>query len=398
MLKLKDQRVLVFLTILIAIAYQLANTASIRVNGIQLFIYVLFFGFSLLFLLLDMVHSGIKVKKRYLFFFLSSFIYIFLIPIYINSNEFYWNYFSADLISFLMVFIFAYVAVYFGNYLDVKRLKMVLLFLVLAFFSGFLICSDCVKRYEPPHFLIFSIMFSLIYFYSLKMDYIRMVFFSVVYFSLLVINFASGERTGVVLALLLVVFYIWFKNKIAFLVFLIPAFLFVFSINFDMFDLGRFTTLFSEKGDQSLLSRLNEVYDVLNHFENNASFLNYLFGFGFSATYKPLFFSGVDLNVSQSGTVHHVHIFPFLVFLRFGILGVLLYVYLWWRVLKDLLVVSIRNNIHYNEIYIFTLLSMFLFLLDSLMRSVFVDPFFYIVLSLYLYFNANRKQKINFGD
>jgi hypothetical protein len=377
----------------IAAFYQFADTVSVRVNTIQLVLYVVFFLFSSLFVFLDIADRGFKIKSRYLYFYLFLFLYIILIPIYFSSNEFYLNYFSADLISFLMILIFVYIAEPLGSYIEMRQLKILFFLLVLGFVFGVTLCIDCSSRYEPVHFLAFTILFALFYFYDGKKSFKRLFFYFVLYFVLLGLVFISGERTTVVLALLLFMFYLMLKSRVIFFVFLLLASFSILSLDIEAFDLKRFETLFSGDADQSILSRLNEVYDVVHHFSNNASLFNYLLGFGFSATYEPVSFSGVDLNVTPSGTVHHVHVFPFLIFLRFGLLGVVLYLYLWWKVLKDLIALSVKNQQRYNAIYIFSLLSAFLFLLESLMRSVFVDPFFYIVLSLYIYYSMNNQLK-----
>jgi hypothetical protein len=392
----KFNKISLYVLTIIASLYIATDTMSIRVNPIQLALFVLFFCVVFLFFFIKINSLGFAGEKKGIYLLTFLFIYILFIPIYVLVNEWYLKYFSADIISFLLLFIFIFYATSSTFFMqNIAYIKFLLVMLIIAFILGFLMCSDCQSRYEPPHFLVFSSLYALLYYNEKRSHFFSIVFYSIVYCLVMIAVYFSQERTTFILGLLIIFIYLYYKNRyIMYILFLSLIVLFI-SLDYSLFAFGRFETLFSDKGDQSILSRFNEVLDVIEYFKHYADFFHILFGFGFSATYEPINFTSDPGNLTDSGTVHHVHIFPFLLLFRFGLIGLLLYLLLWFSVISQMFNMSKKYKYQYNTIYVFSLLSMFMYLLDSLMRSVFVDPFFYIIIGFYLYFLFHKNKKFS---
>lgn len=88
--------------------------------------------------------------------------------------------------------------------------------------------------------------------------------------------------------------------------------------------------------DRSSVGRLLEVKDIFREFAFAESPLRYIFGFGHGATFS-VFHTVAEVNaVGSGGEVHHVHIGPAMMYFRYGLFGLALYLYLWVLVARCL--------------------------------------------------------------
>ena len=87
------------------------------------------------------------------------------------------------------------------------------------------------------------------------------------------------------------------------------------------FLIGRFSLLASGI-DHSLLNRAWEAYDVLEHLETGNK-IHWLIGYGHGAVFQSVWAETI-LNMNDSGKIHNIHIGPFLILFRYGIIGLLI--------------------------------------------------------------------------
>lgn len=88
---------------------------------------------------------------------------------------------------------------------------------------------------------------------------------------------------------------------------------------------GRFSTVLGNANDASLQTRFEEAGDALSTASETWLPGQAVFGGGFGATYIPQTVI-IEQNVNRYGTVHNIHIGPVLIFFRFGILGLLIFI------------------------------------------------------------------------
>jgi len=137
--------------------------------------------------------------------------------------------------------------------------------------------------------------------------------------------------------------------------------------------------------DESLLARFHEAQDALFQFGRHARPLNYVLGFGHGSTFRPVV--GPIRNMTPEAVVHNIHIGPVLVLYRYGLLGLLLYVFLLGRVIMSFL--RQRGRLRNSEPVIFPdlffTLGLGMLLIDGTMRNVIADPVFSYVLAGFLF-------------
>lgn len=121
--------------------------------------------------------------------------------------------------------------------------------------------------------------------------------------------------------------------------------------------------------DESLQGRYNEVSDMLGTVGREWGVMEYLVGAGHGATFQPVL-SFPERNVND-GRVHNIHIGPALMFYRYGIMGVV--GWLWWLMA---LLAGIGRLLSPNcrETDRTMILAAGFVFLDSLMRNPFIDP------------------------
>ena len=149
----------------------------------------------------------------------------------------------------------------------------------------------------------------------------------------------------------------------SFLIILLSFFLFFILLSIVDFSETRFRTLIDIRAinvnellannEYSSLTRYFEYESVMAEIENEGYMQN-LFGHGFGATFVAndnllalTSISGGDYQdsvVRESGVVHNIHFGPLSVFFRFGYFGLVIYIYLIFKVLIDVISFSQKND------------------------------------------------------
>lgn len=134
--------------------------------------------------------------------------------------------------------------------------------------------------------------------------------------------------------------------------------------------------------------RLQEVDDVTQTMSREATTLDYVLGFGHGATYIPFQSKGgLSLN-PETGRVHQVHAVPFMVLLRYGIVGVVAFS---WLILSTgrWAIVHFRSGRDFVTLFMF--IAALMYGMDMLLRNSFVDPGFSLVIaSVAIYGSLHR--------
>ncbi|MGI9258390.1 MAG: hypothetical protein ACR2QQ_06120 [Gammaproteobacteria bacterium] len=148
---------------------------------------------------------------------------------------------------------------------------------------------------------------------------------------------------------------------------------------------SRFSENLDGQVDDSLLSRVSEAQDAIQAMIDRGRPLNYLLGFGHGATFVPVFSS--LRNAVADGVVHNIHIGPVLIIYRYGLLGLLIYLFLLYRLAHSFFSHRRRiaeGSISTNELF-FTFATT-MYLLDGLVFNVIVDPGFSFAVAGYLHY------------
>jgi len=126
----------------------------------------------------------------------------------------------------------------------------------------------------------------------------------------------------------------------------------------------------------------------------------FLTGLGHGAVYFPYLNVGsISRNLSAEGYVHNIHVGPALLFFRYGVVGIVLYLYFWWIVLRGFRLgrrlstarvslfshgaagLSSSVRLFYTSYFLFCTLFIY-----SHFGNHFVDPFFGFSLALTIMF------------
>lgn len=205
-------------------------------------------------------------------------------------------------------------------------------------------------------------------------------------------NYASGQRTSVIIWLALAIAVICFLLGVkrillvaivAAIVLLSPAREALLPGLQTSLQSTRFGAVIAGDEDESLFARINEAVDVVRTLRREGGPINWLVGFGHGATYQPAL-SFLARNVTDEGRVHNIHIGPLLILFRYGLLGLAIATALAVAVVGS--VVRLRSSLHEPSARVSTLfaLAVFGFLIEELMFNVLVDPVFSYAIAGYL--------------
>jgi hypothetical protein len=197
-------------------------------------------------------------------------------------------------------------------------------------------------------------------------------------------NYASGQRTSVIIWLVLAIAVIssllgvkrvLLAAIVAVIVLLSPAREALLPGLQTSIQSTRFGTVIAGDKDESLFARFNEAVDVVRTLRREGGPINWLVGFGHGATYQPAL-SFLARNVTDDGRVHNIHIGPLMILFRYGLLGVAIATALAVAVVRS--VVRLRSSLHESSAPLQALfaLAVFGFLIEGLMFNVLVDPVF----------------------
>jgi hypothetical protein len=250
--------------------------------------------------------------------------------------------------------------------------------LVLAMIAGMLLGTGWGGRFEPPHNLLVVLLWLGVFAGQRLTRAISVLMLMLV----LVLAFQSGARTAVVLwfvGFLYLLALRWPIRRLAVAAIPLIAVITLFAgaalqqAAVDALSESRFRQNIEGEADVSLISRLNEAQDVIALVQK-APVFNVIVGHGHGATFRPERSMPVH-NLTAHGLVHHVHITPVMLLYRYGLIGVILYLWLavvlarsFFRERKQCLS---TGEIPDTAIFTFALV---LFMADSLLRNPLVDP------------------------
>lgn len=314
---------------------------------------------------------------------------LFCIPV-LWQTFLYPGYVVGDLASILCPLLLILVGLRYPEIFTLRRGLLLLSGLLLLGVILGMAVGQYQDRFEAPVSLLFVVGWSVVLFSKNPMTKLLGLSVLVV---LLVIAFASGERTSVVLwiiSLLLTLFVVLRLNAVSLIgVGAALLMLVVFGgqiatvIVQDIVEQSRFSTAATVEEDQSLLERYDEARDVLRMLQN-ASFKTHLLGHGHGAAYQP-HYSYIERNVTRERLVHNVHFGPLLVYFRYGLIGAVLYLGLLVQIVRGLL--QLRRDHQSNEAsteqFVFTT-AVTLYFADWMLRNVLVDPVFSYVMAGFL--------------
>ena len=80
--------------------------------------------------------------------------------------------------------------------------------------------------------------------------------------------------------------------------------------------------------DESLMNRASEVEDALYFIEHKWKPINYLIGAGHGASFETYTAITNEVNFSDHGTLHNIHFGPALIIYRYGLCGIVAYVWI----------------------------------------------------------------------
>lgn len=245
-------------------------------------------------------------------------------------------------------------------------------FVILVFI--FSIIGLLLKVELPPFLVVFSLAFS-IYLYN-KKEYKLMVL-SVVPFLLQIIT----SNRALLIVFIIIIFFAFVQNKFSKQNIMTLLLLCLFLLIFSFFFLDDFLKLFIDflPDNSTLKYRLAQIYFMLkgNVDWNSPSFLslkqrideaeavvkfwcsspiNFLFGGGMGATMEG--FSFKDAGVTGSAllgksSVHNIHLLPFSLIFRHGLLGIVLFCILIYNLVKYLFNIILSDKSLFKTLVVF---------------------------------------------
>jgi len=367
-------------------AYSIFNASSIYLTDEERLVYVSVFVAILAFVARDILFSRTNSRVFKKVSIGLAVLIVFLLPAFTN-DYLELKYVAADFISlFIPVLLFGMLMS--DNSLLTSKQGIALLALILVASALVAIVFGVLNgnRFEPPSAILICILtYAVANSSSNVYRLIALLLIAATAFLIL----ASGQRSALIMLLigiLLAVFTMKSLEKrslyllILSIVGMIVAILFSERIYFLLGD-SRFSSLLRFEFDVSLLTRFNEVNDALHYLKTNGNIFNWLIGFGHGATFES--YSVLNLrNYLDSERVHHIHIGPALILFRYGLVGIFLYLFLWFSLLST--IVRMRRFKIPSAAQILTI-SCVLLLLDGLVRNVFVDPRTSLALAAFIY-------------
>jgi hypothetical protein len=251
--------------------------------------------------------------------------------------------------------------------------------------------AESAGRHEPPHTLLTAMAWA-VFFLSRSAPMRRAAIIALGV--LLLLAWTSGERTAVLLLLALGLGgRVLLMQRLRNAVFLVTGLLLVLaavSVIFgDVLILAaastRLETLAQGELDESLLNRILEVRDVWKQWS-----LEQWFGMGHGATFTPEL-SYPPRNLTEHGRVHHIHFGPILLLYRYGVPGLLLYLWLTVDVLHYITAMNrVRFQTPHGIVSFFFALALVGYLASFLVFTIIPDPAFSYALAGYLFMRLTQ--------
>jgi hypothetical protein len=394
-----DKVLMLFLSLFV-----LYDAVSIRALPGQREIYSVVLVLPLMIVLLE--SFKIRLPRKILAFIviwiIAACLYVWPVP---TQPIVYYKYVFGDLSSILLPVVILLFGIRFKDFFESgMTLKLFVFFLAIAAGAAFFF-REPSGRFEPPS--LFLIVFAWIFVLHPGKPIKRVVSAALLLGSF-VLALGSGERTSIAVWVLTGPTILLFKRfsiaRAASLGILVLALFGLMLYGIIKVDIAgqlegtRFSTLASGEADASVLARVLEARDAVTMAVEKWKPLQFLVGFGHGATYRP-YYSFIERNVTDEGFVHNIHVGPVLIFFRYGLMGVLLYLTLLVSVTRELLMIRSswgKGGVEVQRI-LFTM-GIAMYLLNLFIRNIIVDPVFSYLLAGFLYMRAYRCRGMRFVE
>ena len=237
--------------------------------------------------------------------------------------------------------------------------------------------ADEWGRFEPPTPLVIG--FAWVWLYSARTHRGRMLA-ALLIVALLMLGFASGYRTSVVLvglggAVAAFVCRRWTLTVVGLIFAALAAAIWAPELADKVYDVlldSRFRRMMNFELDESLRLRFLEAVDVFSTIDKEWTGPTYVMGYGHGATYVPVE-AVIEPNLTVHDRVHNIHITPVMILFRYGLIGAFAYLFAVGRLAGELVR---ARRIQMSLPYAAYLVATALFAADSIARNSLVDPAF----------------------
>jgi hypothetical protein len=381
-----DKVLVIFLALFV-----LYDAISIRALPGQREIYSLVLVLPLMIVLLESFRIRLprKLLAYILIWITVACLYVWLVP---TQPIVYYKYIFGDLSSILLPVVILLFGIRFKDFFESgNTLTLLIFFLTIAACAAFFF-REPSGRFEPPSLFLMVFAWICVLHPGKPM---RRIASAAVLLGSFFLALGSGERTSIVVWVLTGPTILLFKRfsiaRVVSLGILVLALFGLMLYGIIKVDIAsqlegtRFSTLASGEADASLLARVLEARDALAMVVENWASIQYLVGYGHGATYRP-YYSYIERNVTDEGFVHNIHVGPVLIFFRYGLLGVLLYLTLLVSVTRELLRIRMswgKGGVEFHRTLF--IMGITMYLLDLFIRNIIVDPMFSYMLAGFLY-------------
>lgn len=341
--------------------------------------------------------NSISSKK---WVYLLILLHLFLLPVLLQETILL-RYVSGDYVSLLLPLLFV---AYCKTVTDIYQKKYVLFLVVLLTVSAFYnFITTAGFRFIPPSYLLISFVWA--YMFLGSKNYLR-ILAALMAVVLCIIVVASGQRTSLGLFFVIGLFLVINNSDLKFRSIAIVLLYAIFSILFILFfgdkilELIGATRFGLNSGFQIDVSVFNRFYEAQGVFANilsEGNILTYLLGNGHGALWVAEY--GVnDRNYIDGSLVHHIHSTPMLVLYRYGLLGIGIYLFVFYKIIK---MVSGRLLFRKYRSHVETALDLtaLVYLVDGLFRNAFVDVIlwysFVYCIARFAFSNGDRMRRVS---
>ena len=380
------------------------------VNKISYALYVLFIFYLLLKHFFD---SKLQISYSLLQLIIWSSITFILYSFFLNKIQMNFNWFIGDFLVFYAIIF----SIFLGHFVypsifseDNFEKLMTFLFVVLALdFTNSILFGDEVKIRSFSRLIIVP---SFFIFKFLKTRTNKYLYLTIACFLMAII---SNMRYAFVIMILMIAFYstFFFRSKILNFINLKNSITFIFSLLLLLFilyennilQLWSFYYLFAPafQGELGIvnvyLGRIYEVQDAYNQYLSQFNLGSVFFGNGFGASYQPNEFMRFFVrDYSSEGAIyenlrrHIIHFGPVRFFFRYGLIGLLLIIYIFYK--NILMLYKIFKNNSFG-VDLFFSLTLFLYLLRFFLQPIFNDIMILFCLTGFFIFIKQQNVKVD---
>ena len=380
------------------------------VNKISYGLYVLFIFYLLLKHFFD---SKLQISNTLLQLIIWSSITFILYSFFLNKIQMNFSWFIGDFLVFYAIIFsiflghFVYPSIFSED--NFEKLMTFLFAILILDFTYSISFADEAKIRSFSRLIIVP---SFFIFKFLKTRTIKYLYITIACFIMAII---SNMRYAFVIMILMIAFYsiFFFKSKILNFINLKNSITFIFSLLLLLFilyennilQLWSFYYLFAPafQGELGIvnvyLGRIYEVQDAYNQYLSQFNLGSLFFGNGFGASYQPNEFMRFFVrDFSSEGAIyenlrrHIIHFGPVRFFFRYGLIGLLLIIYIFYK--NILMLYKIFKNNSFG-VDLFFSLTLFLYLLRFFLQPIFNDIMILFCLTGFFIFIKQQNVKVD---